>query len=227
VHDNVVISPRFRAIAGGDLAILLLSSLGPVVSAQADSSMVGFGTRQAVALENHGDVLTGGDNVSCQLGRPAGNRSATPGLVLRNIKGVAAAAAHTLALGVDVKVYAWGGDAPTLGNNDDNEPCEGPERVASLVAKTIAHIGYGDRLQPGRDDERRAVLHGCERSGTMSSGRAVRALSRVCRVPNCRARWPPWVPAHSTRWCRQRTDGSMPSALHATDSSAGAVPRAY
>ena len=143
VHDNVLISPRRRTIAGAVLIILMLPSLGPVVSAQADSSMVVFGTRHAVALKNNGDVLTWGENVSCQLGRAAGNRSATPGQVLRNIKEVAAAAAHTLALDVDGKVYAWGGDAPTLGNNDDFERCEGPEPAASLADKTIAHIATG------------------------------------------------------------------------------------
>ena len=141
--NNVLISARLRTIAGAVLMILVLPSLRPVVSAQADGSMVVFGTRHAVALKNNGDVLTWGDNVTCQLGRAGGNRSATPGLVLRNIKEVAAAAAHTLALDIDGKVYAWGGDAPALGNNDDVERCEGPEPVASLADQTIAHIATG------------------------------------------------------------------------------------
>ena len=105
--------------------------------------MVVFGTRHAALLKNNGDVFTWGDNVTCQLGRTAGNRSATPGQVLRNIKEIAAAATHTLALDEDGKVYAWGGDAPALGNNDDFERCEGPEPVASLADKTIAHIATG------------------------------------------------------------------------------------
>ncbi len=131
------------AVAGTVLLALMLPSLEPVVSAQADTRMVVFGTRHAVALKNNGDVLTWGENVSCQLGRAGGNRSATPGQVLRNIKEIAAASAHTLALDVDGKVYAWGSEAATLGNNDDFERCEGPEPVASLADKTIAHIATG------------------------------------------------------------------------------------
>ena len=72
-----------------------------------------------------------------------GNESATPAQVLRNVKEIAAAAAHTLALTVDGKVYAWGGDGPALGNTDDIDQCEGPELVPSLADKTIAHIATG------------------------------------------------------------------------------------
>ena len=42
-------------------------------AAQSPDAAVAFGTRHAVALRTHGDVLTRGDNVSCQLGRAAGN----------------------------------------------------------------------------------------------------------------------------------------------------------
>jgi hypothetical protein len=143
VPDHMLIASRLRVFCGAALMILMLPSLRPVVSAQTDISAVVFGTRHAVALKNNGDVLTWGDNVTCQLGRTAGNRSATPGVVLRNIKAIAAASAHTLALDVDGKVYAWGGDAPALGNNDDFERCEGPEPVASLADQTIAHIATG------------------------------------------------------------------------------------
>ena len=137
------ISPRPCGLAGAALVFLTLSSFPSEVRAQTDARMVVFGTRHAVALKNNGDVFTWGDNVTCQLGRRAGNRSATPGQVLRNIKEVAAAAVHTLALDVDGTVYAWGGDAPALGNGDDFERCEGPEPVASLAGKTIAHIATG------------------------------------------------------------------------------------
>ena len=132
-----------RSIIAMAVMILLLPLVRPDVSAQSDTRMVVFGTRHAVALKNNGDVFTWGDNVGCQLGRSAGNRSATPGQVLRNIKEIAAASSHTLALDVDGKVYAWGTDPPTLGNNDDFERCEGPEPVATLVDKTIAHIATG------------------------------------------------------------------------------------
>jgi len=130
-------------IAFAAVFVLILPLFQPVVSAQTETPMVVFGTRHAVALRNNGDVFTWGDNVTCQLGRAGGNRSTTPGQVLRNIKEIAAASAHTLALDVDGKVYAWGGDAATLGNNDDYERCEGPEPVASLADKTIAHIATG------------------------------------------------------------------------------------
>ena len=133
---------RFAAAMLSSIAIAA-TMFQPGVSAQSDTRAIAFGTRHAVALRNNGDVLTWGDNVSCQLGRAGGNRSATPGQVLRNIKEIAAAAAHTLALDADGKVYAWGGDAQALGNGDDNERCEGPEPVVSLADKTIAHIATG------------------------------------------------------------------------------------
>jgi alpha-tubulin suppressor-like RCC1 family protein len=131
------------SIAVAALVLLTLPSFESGVSAQADTRTVVFGTRHAVALKNNGDVLTWGDNVGCQLGRAGGNRSTTPGQVLRNIKEIAAASAHTLALDVDGKVYAWGSDAPALGNADEHERCEGPEPVATLADKTIAHIATG------------------------------------------------------------------------------------
>jgi hypothetical protein len=143
VPTPVLFAPHLPGLAGAGLLVLLLPALTPVVSAQADTRTVAFGTRHAVALKNNGDVLTWGENVTCQLGRAAANRSAAPGQVLRNIKEVAAAGAHTLALDVDGKVYAWGGDAATLGNNDDAERCEGPEPVVSLADKAVAHIATG------------------------------------------------------------------------------------
>lgn len=143
MRKNVLILSRLCGIAGAILLMMMLPSFDPVVSAQADTRMIVFGTRHAVALKNNGDVFTWGDNVGCQLGRAGGNRSATPGQVLRNIKEIAAASAHTLALDVEGKVYAWGSDAPALGNGDDHERCQGPEPVASLVDKTIAHIATG------------------------------------------------------------------------------------
>ena len=143
VPVNVLTASRLRTSAGAFLIILMLPSLRPVVSAQTDVANIAFGTRHAVVLKNNGDVFTWGDNVSCQLGRTAGNRSATPGQVLRNIKEIATASVHTLALDVEGKVYAWGGEAQALGNNDDNERCEGPEPVESLKDKTIAHIATG------------------------------------------------------------------------------------
>jgi alpha-tubulin suppressor-like RCC1 family protein len=143
VPANVFTSSRLRKCAGAVLVVLMLPSLRPTVSAQTDVATIAFGTRHAVALKSNGDVFTWGENVSCQLGRTAGNRSATPGQVLRNIKEIAAASVHTLALDVEGKVYAWGSEPQALGNNDDFERCEGPEPVESLKDKTIAHIATG------------------------------------------------------------------------------------
>ena len=197
------------------------------VSAQADTRMVVFGTRHAVALKNNGDVLTWGENVSCQLGRAAGNRSATPGQVLRNIKEIAAASAHTLALDVDGKVYAWGGDAPDARQQRRLRAVRGTR--AGGVARGQDHRAHRHRhrLQPGGDDRRRSVLHGRERAGPMSGGEGRHARVHAGAVSGAagkgrrRARR-----AHSTRWCRQRTASSTPSAVHATASSAAARRRA-
>ncbi len=136
---------RLFRLATATLVAATTFALSPhqTVLAQTTTPTVAFGTRHAVALRNNGEVLTWGDNVTCQLGRAGGKRAATPGLVLRNIKAIAVAATHTLALDVEGKVYAWGGDAPALGNADDNERCEGPEPVVSLADKTVAHIATG------------------------------------------------------------------------------------
>jgi hypothetical protein len=46
-------------------------------------------------VRTNGEVLTWGENVSCQLGRRAGNASRVPGLVMRNAIAIAAASDHT------------------------------------------------------------------------------------------------------------------------------------
>src|SRR5688572_19836074 len=73
------VPPCEMSLAGAVLLVLMLPSLSPAVSAQADTRMLVFGTRHAVALKNNGDVFTWGENVGCQLGRAGGNRAATPG----------------------------------------------------------------------------------------------------------------------------------------------------
>ena len=105
---------------------------------------IAFGARHAVALKTNGDVLTWGENVMCQLGRGAGNVSATPGLVMRNGKEIAAASDHTLVLTTDGKVYGWGSNPEgALGTGDTYDKCEGPTLIASLSDKTIVHIATG------------------------------------------------------------------------------------
>src|SRR5688572_26572978 len=106
------------------LLIVMLSLVPAAAEAQTDTPRIAFGRGHAVALRNNGDVLTWGANVGCQLGRRAGNRDATPGLVLRNVKEIAAASDHTLALSVDGKVYGWGTDGAAIGTGEYDQ-CEG------------------------------------------------------------------------------------------------------
>ena len=126
------------------LAIVTFLGSQVAVSAQAGAPAIAFGSKHAVALRTNGDVLTWGNNVFCGLGRPSGNRSATPDVVLRNIKEIAAAEAHSLALSTDGKVYGWGAnDRGELGTGNTIALCEGPALVASLADKTVAHIATG------------------------------------------------------------------------------------
>ena len=125
------------------LVVLISLSLG-APSALAEGPTVLFGTSHAVGLRNNGEVLTWGENIYCQLGRPSGNAATTPGLVMRNVKEIAVANTHTLALTTDGKVYAWGGNpGGALGLGHEYEQCEGPALVESLADKTITHISAG------------------------------------------------------------------------------------
>ena len=116
-----------------------------VVYGQAVTPAIAFGARHAVALGANGDVLTWGDNVMCQLGRPGGNSAATPGLALRNAIQVAAAADHTMALTADGKVYGWGANPEgALGVGNTYDQCQGPALVESLEGKGIVAIATGN-----------------------------------------------------------------------------------
>ena len=114
------------------------------VRAQPVEPAIAFGARHAVALKTNGDVVTWGENVMCQLGRPGGNGSGTPGLALRNVKAIAAASDHTLAVTTEGKVYGWGSNPEgALGTGDTYDKCEGPVLVTSLSDKTIVQIATG------------------------------------------------------------------------------------
>jgi alpha-tubulin suppressor-like RCC1 family protein len=151
------------------VTLAVLAAVPHDAAAQAVTPTIAFGTRHAVALRTNGDVLTWGENVSCQLGRAAGNTNAeaegqrrrqvdgaatrrstnssrTPGLVMRNAIAIAAAADHTLVLTGDGKVYGWGQNAEgSLGVGNTYDQCEGPAAVDSLAAHRITRIatGYG------------------------------------------------------------------------------------
>ena len=105
---------------------------------------IAFGARHAVALKTNGDVLTWGENVMCQLGRPAGNGTGTPVLALRNGRKIAAASDHTLVVTTDGKVYGWGSNPEgALGTGDTYDKCEGPTLITSLSDKTIVDVATG------------------------------------------------------------------------------------
>jgi alpha-tubulin suppressor-like RCC1 family protein len=106
---------------------------------------IAFGTKHAIALRTNGDVLTWGDNVGCQLGRPVTARTlGNPDLVMRNAKEIAAASEHNLVLTNDGKVYGWGMNPEgALGVGDLYDKCEGPVLVRSLADKVITHISTG------------------------------------------------------------------------------------
>ena len=124
------------------LALLLVTPSS--IPAQTITPAVAFGTRHVVALSANGDVLTWGDNVMCQLGRAAGNASATPRHVLRNATEIAAASDHTLALTADGNVYGWGSNPEgALGTGNTYDQCEGPTLISSLAGKAIVHIATG------------------------------------------------------------------------------------
>jgi alpha-tubulin suppressor-like RCC1 family protein len=54
------------------------------VTAQSSDAAFAFGNRHAVALRTNGELLTWGENVSCQLGRGSkGNSGRTPVVVMR------------------------------------------------------------------------------------------------------------------------------------------------
>ena len=100
-------------------------------SAYAADAAIAFGAKHAIALRTNGDVLTWGDNVGCQLGRPVTARTlGNPDLVMRNAKEIAAASDHNLVLTNEGKVYGWGMNPEgALGVGDLYDKCEGPVLV--------------------------------------------------------------------------------------------------
>jgi alpha-tubulin suppressor-like RCC1 family protein len=71
-----------RALTFATLTVLVAASSA---AAQAVGPAVAFGTRHAVALRTNGEVLTWGENVSCQLGRGSrGTVDPRPVVVMRN-----------------------------------------------------------------------------------------------------------------------------------------------
>jgi len=132
-------------LAAVTLTLIALVATPSTPTARSPQAAIAFGTRHAVALGANGDVLTWGENVSCQLGRASrGNAGRTPTLVMRNAAGIAAAADHTLVLTTDGKVYGWGQNAEgSLGMGNTYDQCDGPALVESLAGQTVAQIATG------------------------------------------------------------------------------------
>ncbi len=100
-----------------------------------------FGSQTVVALRSNGDVLTwGNQSIKCLLGRQAalGQVDPNPGVVMHNVKEIAAAGSMHLALTADGKVYGWGAGLP-MGST--HYPCDGPALVPSLAGLKVTHIG--------------------------------------------------------------------------------------
>lgn len=144
---------RFAATAATAIAI----GTGPSdLFAQPATAAIAFGTRHAVALRTNGEVLTWGENVSCQLGRAGGNASRSPAVMMRNAVAIAAASDHSLVLTAGGKVYGWGQNAEgPLGLGNTYDQCEGPVLVESLASVEVAQIatGYGFSVAVSKDGD--------------------------------------------------------------------------
>lgn len=133
-----------KPLAAAALATLALTAGPSDLLAQTTTAAVAFGTRHAVALRTNGEVLTWGENVSCQLGRASGNASRTPAVMMRNATAIAAASDHTLVLTASGKVYGWGQNAEgPLGLGNTYDRCEGPALVESLSSVVVTQIATG------------------------------------------------------------------------------------
>jgi alpha-tubulin suppressor-like RCC1 family protein len=144
-----------RHLAVASLLALSTLSAAPV-AAQPATAAVAFGTRHAIALRTNGEILTWGENVSCQLGRAAGNSNRTPAVMMRNGIAIAAAADHSLALTAGGKVYGWGQNAEgPLGLGNTYDQCEGPVLVESLASVVVTQIatGYGFSVAVTKDGD--------------------------------------------------------------------------
>lgn len=173
----LVTQRMFRVIA---IALVVLAPhlavAQPAPPAEAIAPAIAFGARHAVALKTNGDVMTWGENVMCQLGRAGGNASATPGLVMRNGKEIAAASDHTLVLTTDGKVYGWGSNPEgALGTGDTYDKCDGPTLVTSLQDKTIVHIATGNGFSIALDSSGNLYCSGDNGMGQCGVTRAGRS----------------------------------------------------
>ncbi|MEW6489706.1 MAG: hypothetical protein AB1578_17575 [Thermodesulfobacteriota bacterium] len=148
-------------VAGGDFHSLALAADGTVyqwgqgqllpqpVSGLSGVTAVAAGTTHSLALKADGTVWAWGDNSRGQLGDGTQSSRATPqqvGGALTGIRIVSVAGGdyHTLAVGEDGRVWAWGGnEAGQIGTNDGLDhlvPVQVPDiSTATAVSAGEAH----------------------------------------------------------------------------------------
>lgn len=152
--------------------------------AQDTTAALALGNRHAVALRTSGEVLTWGENISCQLGRSSrGNSGREPVVMMRNVRAIAAASDHTLALTESGKVYGWGMNPEgALGTGNTNDQCEGPALVESLGNLTITAIATGNGFSVAVSSDGDLYCTGDNSMGQCGAGRTGR-LEVFTKVP--------------------------------------------
>lgn len=140
---------------------------------------VAAGSEFSLALMRTGQIVSWGDNVYSQLGRPTpnGTNSSTPGYVgrLTGIQKIAAGGSHALALDESGQVFSWGRNEygqlgrPILGNLAEQVP------DFARVNKRIVDIAAGENFSLFLDDQGRIWSCGINAFGEL--GRSGIALT--------------------------------------------------
>jgi alpha-tubulin suppressor-like RCC1 family protein len=154
---------------------------------------VAAGAYHAVFLDKKGQVWAWGQNTAGQLGR--GNANATPSGVpekvgvLPPIQGIAAGAAHTLALDVEGQVWVWGQNASgQAGLGTAGGTVLVPTKVPSLSG--IQAVAAGANFSLALDEQGRLWAWGQNTAGQVgigSTSAAVATPALVAGLPSLRA----------------------------------------
>ncbi|MFN8438658.1 MAG: T9SS type A sorting domain-containing protein [Cytophagales bacterium] len=141
---------------------ILLPFLLPVISTFAQNLQISGGNAHSVAICESGDIYAWGKNDAGQLGPSGGAGGPTPVLVTGFPAGLdikqtdAGSGSHTLALGCDGKVYAWGTNATgQLGNGSVSV-----SQATPVAVKGVGCIGdlTGVKYVSGGNDESFAIM---------------------------------------------------------------------
>ena len=122
--------------------------------AGARATSVSAGFVHSLARTDDGRLYSWGENFDGQLGTGTPLPQTSPALVdLPDVDVIAASAGaeHSLAVGVDGAIYAWGnGESGRLGNGEQaNQPL--PIEVDQLVLSLVPAVYFGDVDHPGTD----------------------------------------------------------------------------